>query len=393
LNQIVNGENVNENFTLNLVGRGNGGDAVFDCPYTPTYVVQQPTNWVVNDPLVHYTIDDLVWTRDPSTLQAPDVWSNLNVPPLFTNTLGKVSTRYSPWGSGDYANKNNMLFKDPLIAGSVDWQFPTNKFPGVGWIGRVHRGTPWQTVYLKADNPQPQFSQQPATLWVSDWVNSPWFISYEAAPETYPTNDWALVDLFTAVPNDNAARGLLSVNQANDAAWAAVFAGVIAVSNGSGGVPVGVAINPSNDVQFLMDAPYAGLAGPGTNGINVVRTNQLNQVFHKIGGILAAPALTVNSPFLGANAATAAEYSDEEVERIPQQVLSLLKVGEPQFAIFAWGQSLKPKGPPYLGGGINQNIYTNYQITGEFLSRTICHVVHTNGLKMVIDSYNVEPGN
>jgi hypothetical protein len=73
----------------------------------------------------------------------------------------------------------------------------------------------------------------------------------------------------------------------------------------------------------------------------------------------------------------------------------LLKVGEPQFVIFAWGQALKPKGPPYLvfPGGLNYNIYTNYEITGECLTRTVCHLVHTNGLKMVIDSYNVESGN
>jgi hypothetical protein len=409
-NQIANGESVNENFALNLLGHGTGTDAILDCPYTPTYMVLQPTNWVVNDPLVHYTIDDLVWTLDPSTLEAPDLWSptlqNGNPPPPLTNSIGKVSARYSPWGHGQSIAKENadMLFKDPLIAGSVDWQFPTNKFPGVGWIGRVHRGTPWQTVYLKADNPLG--TTQPTWGW-SNWVNSPWFVSYpangvvvssgvtgggsgfvsyEAAPETYPTNDWALVDLFTAVPNDNAARGLVSVNQANDAAWAAVFAGVITISNGGNGVPVGVVINPSNDVEFLMDA---------TNGINAIRTNQPNGVFHKVGNILAASALTTYSPFLGDSPAAAANYSDDVVERIPQQVLSLLRVGEPQFAIFAWGQALKPKGPPYLplGPDGNKGIYTNYQITGEFLSRTICHVVHTNGMKMVIDNYTVEPGN
>jgi hypothetical protein len=41
----------------------------------------------------------------------------------------------------------NLSFKDPLVRGSDDWDFPTNKFPGIGWLGRVHRGTPWQTVY------------------------------------------------------------------------------------------------------------------------------------------------------------------------------------------------------------------------------------------------------
>jgi hypothetical protein len=205
---------------------------------------------------------------------------------------------------------------------------------------------------------------------------------YEACPEAYPTNDWALVDLFTTAPNDNAACGLLSVNQTNDAAWAAVFAGLIAPTNASSGRQ----IMPINDVQYLVDSP---------NGINAWRanpTNHPNGLFHKVGDILGVPALTIAPDgFLGTN--NLLNSSDEAVESIPQQVLGLLKVGEPQFLIFGWGQSLKPKGPPYLGGGANQNIYTNYEITGETLTRAVCHIVHTNGIKLVIDSYNVESGN
>jgi hypothetical protein len=171
---------------------------------------------------------------------------------------------------------------------------------------------------------------------------------------------------------------LLSVNQTNDAAWAALFAGVIAPTNTTGGRP----INPISDVQYLMNS---------ATGINAQRTNYPNGIFHRIGDILGASALTTDpNGFLGANVANC---PDEIVERIPQQTLSLLKVGEPQFTIFSWGQSLKPKGPPYLGGGPNNGMYTNYEITGEFLTRTLCHLVHTNGMKMVIDSYNVESGN
>jgi hypothetical protein len=118
-------------------------------------------------------------------------------------------------------------------------------------------------------------------------------------------------------------------------------------------------------------------------------------LFHKVGSILGTPALTTTSPYVSNLVAQAqtSGVTDQMVERIPQQTLSLLRVGEPQFAIYAWGQSLRPKGPPYLGTGPNVNTYTNYEITGEFLTRTICHLVHTNGLKMVVDSYNVESGN
>jgi hypothetical protein len=254
-----------------------------------------------------------------------------------------------------------------------NWQFPTNLFPGVGWLGRVHRGTPWQTVYLKSDASNPLQSYQ---NWYTQWVNSPF---------TYPTNDWSLIDLFTAVPNDNAARGLLSVNQTNDAAWAAVFAGVIVMTNSANGIP----LNPTNDVYYLMDNSN-GVA----NGINVVRALQPNGIFHKTGDILQASTLTVNSPFL--TGTSFADQTDEMVERIPQQTLSLMKLGLPQFVIYSWGQSLKPKSLYSSGSGPLLNICTNYEITGEFLTRTVCHIVSDPGAaapRIVIDNYNIMPGN
>jgi hypothetical protein len=394
LNQITNGE-ADATFLHDIQGNTiypHSSLAVFDCPCRPTCVVQGLTNWVANDPLVHYTLDDLIWMGDPNPATAHDISppiptvglaSQIPIPgPPLPFTVGMVSARYAPWGARDTIG-NNMLFKDPLLTNSIAWQFPTNKFPGVGWIGRVHRGTPWQTVYLKADtsaNPVASYS-----LW-SNWANPTW-LNYPNMPETYPTRDWPLVDVFTTAPNDNAARGLLSVNQTNDAAWAAVFAGVIVITNGNGEVLNGGTPISVGNALLLAEAISQQR-----------RTNQLNQpngLFHHIGDILQTPALTtpIGSPFLSSETSIAATYDDEAYERIPQQVLSLLKVGEPQFAIFAWGQSLRPKGPPYLVSGPNMGIYTNYQITGEYLSRTVCHLVHTNGLKMVIDSYNVEPGN
>ena len=40
------------------------------------------------------------------------------------------------------------------------------------------------------------------------------------------------------------------------------------------------------------------------------------------------------------------------MERIPQQTLGLLKVGLPQFVIYSWGQSLRPKGPLNSAGPV-----------------------------------------
>ncbi len=331
---------------------------------------------MASDPFVHYTVNDLYAPLTSHQLMPVPVNNGTALGVLLTNWTGMTTTRYCPWnvpGSPAAAppmgNGNDLYFTDPLITSANDWAFPSNAFPSVGWLGRVHRGTPWQTVSLKADDPNGPTSY---ANWFTKWVSSPF---------TYPTNDWALVDLFTAVPNDNAARGLLSVNQANDSAWAAAFAGAIVLTNNSGGV----ALNPTNDVANLVDA---------ANGINATRSNNVNGLFHHVGEILRAPALTTQSPYVTAFENLSGQPSDEMLERIPQQTLGLMKVGLPQFVIYSWGQALKPKNlyqaAPYTG------LCTNYEITGEFLSRTVCHVVSdpaAGSPKIVVDSYNIEPSN
>jgi hypothetical protein len=373
VNTFTGGDTV---YPANLNGApGGSGGFVFGPDYNPSNVFVQNLTWVANDPLVHYTLGDLTWPLYGNTTNPAPIGGLFLLTPV-TNSVGGISQRYDPWDRPGSPDATDMLLKDPMITSPSAWQFPTNKFPSVGWLGRVHRGTPWQTVYFKSDNAGGD--PYPSASWAR-WTASPWNVTAvpPTEPDTYPTNDWVLPDLFTTALNDNSARGLLSVNQTNDAAWAAVLSGVIALSN----VNVGVPIAPHDVYQFVEGTTPS-------NGLNFIRSTNLNGLFHKVGDILAAPVLTVQSPFL--SNVVASEVSDEVVERIPQQIMGLLKVGEPQFVIYAWGESLRPKSL-YLTAP-NNNLCTNYEITGEFLSRTVCHVVHTNGPpKMVIDSYNIEP--
>lgn len=348
------------NFYAVLHGGGVGLEV--QDPLVPTAVLIQSSTLQANDPLVHYTLDDLTYLGLTNTVTYMRPISPLSFVPLGTYAtnlpigFGQVNPRYNPWGGSAY---NTTLFKDPGATSVNAFDFPTNKFPSIGWLGRVHRGTPWQTVYFKPDS----VNANDAVTWSNFWVGT---------YDTYPTNDWILPDLFTAVPNDNAARGLLSVNQTNDAAWAAVFAGLVVPTNAYDSWVV----EPTN--------VYALVDGPG--GINSVRTNGY---FHHIGDIFRAPALMTN--FLGT---ATTQNTDEIVERVPQQILGLLKVGYPQFVIYSWGQSLRPKNL-YFGSGPNFNLCTNYEITGEVLTRTVCHVVSDPLAvhpKVVIDSYNIEPG-
>ena len=331
-------------------------------PFTPARKLYQRNTWQVNDPLVHYTAEDLT---DPVLTAGPNNVLSISPPdnPLPLSNLGSVNERYRPWGGN--LNKPDpspsstdfrMSVKDPLVRSSDDWDFPTNKFASIGLLGRVHRGTPWQTIYLKAGVETPR-------IWLS-WAGS---------LGTHPTNDWKLLDLFTVAPIDNAARGLLSVNQTNLAAWSAVLSGVAVLSNSvaNPGPVTGVRFDDRfiepNSLQLLRLV----------DGINRTKARQPGQYFRTIGDILATPELTVASPFL--NTADARQIqrglTDLAVERIPQQILSLLKTDEPRIVLYAFGQSLKPAerslvtlAPKFF------NICTNYQVSGEFVSKAVLRV-------------------
>jgi len=396
LNQISNGLYLDPYFAAELAGSNTvviGGSNVivnsnlfFSCSndVVATVFTGVTNTLLVNDPLVHYTVGDLT----PPSSQWPTMILTLN-------------SRYTPWPTPSHTNNApNMTLQDPLIYGSDDWSFPANKFPSIGWLGRVHRGTPWQTVFLKADSPTVVNGvNQNQHTWISSWVST---------LDTYPTNDYALLDLFTAAPNDNAARGLLSVNQANDAPWYALFSGIALNTNipfpqfhSPPGPPAGpeMVLDPTVIAPLLEGMSIItndSNGRPFTNylaGIDFTRSEEPDQNFHSLGRIFNSPMLSINSPFLPGFPAGAGAFKDEEVEAIPQQVAGLLKLGQPQFVIYGFGQALKPK-DIYFGGPPNFNLCTNYQITGEFVTRTVCHVVGdptAASVKIQVDSFNILP--
>jgi hypothetical protein len=408
LTQITNGMNHDSYLAPELNGipvtDSNGLlrlNLYFSCSNTP--VVTYPNQpfaplaqiLLVNDPLVHYTLGDL--TPPPSV--------------SVIHPLLAANERYTPWITYSHPNfGSNMAFQDPLIVNSDSWVFPNNKFPTIGWLGRVHRGTPWQTMFLKADADPVTINTNISGLVTNynvvhhnqlDWVNK-----WVSTLDTYPTNDYALLDLFTAAPNDNASRGLLSVNQMNSAPWYALFSGINL--NTSILVPAGFPlssniVDPTN-IAPLLDGFYFITNGANnelvTNyhaGITAQRAAEPDGVFHNIGSVFKTPALSIDSPFLvgvaGMPDNVVGAFRDEEVEAIPQQVAGLLKLGQPQFVIYGFGQALKPK-DIYFGGPPNFNLCTNYQITGEYVTRTVCHIVGdptAASVKIQVDSFNILP--
>jgi hypothetical protein len=385
-------------------------------PYTPTATVVEHFSWQANDPLVHYTADDLNW---PGADQL-----NQSVDSLTNEDLGKLNQRYMPWGGnpllgGADLNPVNLALKDPLVWQSDDWDFPTYKMPTVGWLGRVHRGTPWQTVYLKSADVLQGTNAAGALVGTNVWAQ--WTGDEELASgqiydavNTAPAQDRLLFDNFTTAFDDNATRGTLSVNvgandpgnlQAGLAAWSALLSGVIVLSNNA----VDAAINPSVIVQHgnaMADFTWLPVNPAGQNGagaalgqivasINFTRATFTNAdglvgAFEHAGDVLSAPGLSVQSPFLNLYSNGTNDpiqlingINDEMYEWLPQQVMSLLRVsGTAQspvrYVIYSYGQTLKPApNGIYTGNATLANgqsafgMVTNYQVVAEAATRTV----------------------
>ena len=397
-------------------------------PYTPMAFAVQHTTWAANDPLVYYLASDLApYTQN---LQAID-WSAYN--PQVT------SDRYQPWGmapstyeTGIDQNPANPGFKDPLVRGSDNWDFPTNKLPTVGWLGRVHRGTPWQTVYLKSTNVL-AWANNVGQSGINTWINRTGDGNFFDAINSSPVEDRLLFDLFTTAINDNSTRGQLSVNVGSNslAAWSAAFSGVTVFSNNLPNFVVGLASQPRYQKPLPSQNPpvYTNLviAPAGVNGNNsalaqivagIDRTRAtfrnadgLVGAFEHKGDILATPQLAEQAPFLNWNNAAqkANGISDEMYEWLPQQAMSLLSVSSsPRYVIYTYGQALKPaKNGTYLGGGAYFGMVTNYQVVSEIATRAVLRLetVRTNAIdvnganstifvtppRAVIESFNLLP--
>ena len=415
---------------------------VFYAPFLPYRTVYQHTTLQANDPVVHYTIGDL---QDLERTNNVDFVAQN--PPL--DNIGRINGRYEPWtttlqGRSTSPTRFDLSLKDPLVGQTDDFQFPTNKLPTLGWLGRVHRGTPWQTVYMKA----PGVALDQWQKWtgngliVTNWdgKNS---TNYDAEL-SLPYRDRYIFDLFTVALNDNATRGQMSVNQTSLAGWSAILSGVVAITND---IPdADLANNPfsksSNTFQIIQPAGtydvfdktnYPPLARI-VDSINRTRANTNlfpKQVFTHMGDILAVPELTIGaaftrstnylgtypnghwtetSPYLNlGNPGTLKvkasnpqdmvtqqqlrAISDSDYERIPQQILSLLRLDQaPRFVVYAYGQALKPAEKSIITSGAYFGLCTNYQVTAEVATRAVIKIEGApENPRVVVESFNTLP--
>jgi hypothetical protein len=426
-------------------------------PFVPSRRIEQIVSWQVNDPLVHYMAQDIAPAPGfdlPVKKPVLDQSGNPASPVPSPWNIGALNDRaYRPWGGSPLQQAggptgDKLAFsvgvKDPGIRKSDDWDFPITErldpkvekkqhfFATIGELGRVHRGTPWQTVYLKSI-----YKVQNGTNAVLNGLDPTAWRNWSGSAGTHPMFDWRLLDVFTTAANENATRGLLSVNQTNRAAWSAVLSGIVVPTNT---VEHGEALrlgparstDPATSYKAMSIEPatphiaaivdsisYARhhqvsilpnpnpAANPSASWVFMPQINPItqrtNNVFGHLGDVLGAPYLTVQSPYLNlSDEQVTSVMTDRAVEYIPERILSLLQRDEPRFVVYSFGQALKPA-PRSLTSDPNYfHMCTNYQITGEVTTKTVFRVegelpvkgnplTENKPLHAVVESYEILP--
>ncbi len=294
-----------------LLDNFTGASATNQAPIIPLSQLSQLFTWEANDPLVHYMESDLM-----RNLLAPKPPSS----GFSLSSFSFVNHSYLPWGSTQLspADRFNLRVKDPAVRSSDDWNFPTGQNLSFDWLGRVHRGTPWQTIYLKS----PVAS-------LAEWESSSGITNPMQAALTHPTNDWAIAALWARWLNTNELTSLLSINSGADA-WAARLDGLTALTN-------------SSTIQYdplLIDSNSTQVATV-VAGIQSARANLPGQFFRSVGDVLSTPELSLTSPWLNhAYDQTQLAISDEAYEKIATQMLPLLRADSVGSACMQSNQSV-----------------------------------------------------
>jgi hypothetical protein len=273
-------------------------------PFNPAAKMSWNRTWAKNDPLVRLLVDKDGFTNYQ---YLRPLQSASNIPPA---TLGYLNHNYAPWNgspnSASYPEFSNRALRDAGVYSADQWNFPTNETPAAHWLGRVHRGTPWQTIYLQAD-----------VASMNEWLLR------GQDPRMHPTNDWRLATLLASWMNTNDVRTLRSVNSTNLGAWAATLDGLVVLTNNKSFV---VALDPLLFATLVLssNAPQASTVA---EGIQRTRRAQRGQYFADAGALFAVPELSSAAPWLNLSTLDQVYFglNDEAYEALPAQLLSLIR--------------------------------------------------------------------
>lgn len=292
-----------------------GTNTFLEVPFSPVIQVRMPMLWQVNDPVVHQLATDMFY-RERSE-QSERVIPPVNIYSGSLQGLGYLNERYRPWANYFESeilhdpNAYNPALKDPLMRASDNWDFPSNAPLSLENLGRIHRGTPWQTIYLKS-----------ADVDLPTWQNWTGHTDPAVAQQTHPRRDWSLLTTLQSLLNTNAPQQLLSVNDLNPNNWLAVLDGLTVLTNTG---PTGISARPEFETLTISSNSWQALLL--AEAIAATRTNQPGYVFRNIGELFATPELSLASPWL--NPSTKYQQlrgmTDAAYEIIPAQLLSRVR--------------------------------------------------------------------
>ena len=279
-------------------------------PFNPAAKLAVIATWQANDPLIHtHTTDLFVGPTNVNRQYFKPGEPASNTHPA---SLGMLNRRFSPWGGNPYLEwyldplALDYRVKDPGIYTADYWQFPTNTPLSASWLGRVHRGTPWQTLYLKA-----------GAVTALEWFEQ------GGDPSTHPTNDWRLVAWLATRLNTNDSRTLTSINTNNLATWAATLAGLTVLSNTYPDPVIGDPPAFGTSVVSPGDPQISTLV----DGLNRARAARPGQYFEDVSAFLTVPELSTASPWLNLTTPDVLFFglTDEAYEALPAQLLALVR--------------------------------------------------------------------
>jgi hypothetical protein len=209
--------------------------------------------------------------------------------------------------SSSYPEQSNRALKDAGVYSSDHWNFPTNQtLASPHPLGRIHRGTPWQTIYLQAD-------VAPMATWIQNG----------GEPRTHPTNDWRIAEHLESLFNTNNIRNLHSVNTTNFDGWVATLGGLTVLSNNLGNPQL---FDPPQfeTITVASNSPQVEVI---VNAIHRTRAAQRGQYFANAAALLSVPELSSASPWLNLSSTEQLQFglTDEAYEALPSQLLSLVR--------------------------------------------------------------------
>lgn len=288
---------------------------IVTAPFTPTRKTSLYQTWQANDPFVHFQRADLQSITGSWGLRR----ESPNGAVLAVPNIGSLNNRFEPWGGNPSSSQSHgtipsydLTVKDPLIRSAEDWQFDEPAPLAVAWLGRVHRGTPWQTLYLKAANVSPTTWQQWLGLWDA-----------ETAQRARPVTDRALINSLVALLNTNTPATLLSLNTSDNNAWRQAFDGLTAITNTATEAELNYSPPAPRFETNLMTAasPQAAVLA------DAILQARAGVEWQAVTDVLRTPALTEDSPWLNQSSAAQLQYglSDEAYETLAAQLLPRLR--------------------------------------------------------------------